>query len=141
MNSLKYLIVIGLCWYGYQWWNDKNVAEAEAKLTSPTGFISVLMPDGARPNTVIILAPQNCPSDAAQRADSLATRLTKAGIPNTRSDSFAANIAEPTKDQQAAVKRAVNILNGGVPAVFVNGMAKANPNFDEVVAEYQRTKS
>jgi hypothetical protein len=96
------------------------------------------MPDGARPNTVIILAPENCPSEAAQRADSLASRLTEAGISNIRSSSYSTNIADPTKDQQAAVERAVKVLNGEVPAVFVNGMAKANPSFDDVVSEYRR---
>lgn len=141
MNYFKFMIVIGLVGYGYHWWNGKSAAETDARLNSPVGFVSAVMPDGVRPNTVIILAPQNCPSDEAQRADTLASRLTRAGIPNTRSSSYEANIADPTKEQQAAVQRAVNVINGEVPAVFVNGMAKANPSFDEVVSEYRRTRS
>lgn len=140
MNFLKLLIVVGLVGYGYHWWDGRSAAESEASLESPSGFVSAAMPNGARPNTVIILAPQNCPSDAAQRADSLASQLTQAGIPNIRSSSYATNIADPTKEQQAAVQRAVNVINGEVPAVFVNGMAKANPTFDDVVSEYQRTR-
>lgn len=141
MNLLKFLIVIGLAGYGYHWWSGKSAVEREARATSPTGFVSVAMPDGARTNTVIILAPLNCPSDAAQRADSLASQLTQAGIPNTRSNSYSASIADPTTEQTAAIQRAVKVIKGEVPAVFVNGMAKANPSFDEVVSEYRRTKS
>lgn len=141
MNFLRFLVVIGLVGYGYNWWNTKATAESEAESRSPVGFVSAVMPDGARPNTVIILAPENCPSDAAQRADSLAIRLTQAGIPNTRSASYSANIVDATKEQNAEIQRAINIIKDEVPAVFVNGMAKANPSFDEVLIEYRRTKS
>lgn len=141
MNLIKFLVVIGLVGYGYNWWNTKTAAESEAKARSPVGFVSAVMPDGARPNTVIILAPADCPSDAAQRADALAARLTQAGIPNARSASYSANLVDATKEQKAAIQRAIHVINGVVPAVFVNGMAKANPSFDDVVAEYRRTKS
>ena len=141
MNFLKFLIVIGLAGYGYNWWSAKGAAESEAKSRSPSGFVSVVMPDGAPRNTVIILAPQNCPSDAAQRADFLANRLTEAGIPNTRRASYSANLVDATKEQSEAIQRAVNVMNGEVPAVFVNGMARANPTFDEVLSEYRRTRS
>jgi len=140
MSFLKFLIVIGLAGYGYHWWSGKNAAESEARSRSPAGFVSVVMPDGAPRNTVIILAPQNCPSDAAQRADALAVRLTEAGVPNLRSSSYSANIVDASREQSAAVERAVNVMNGEVPAVFVNGMASANPTFDEVLSEYRRTR-
>ncbi|MDO5686102.1 MAG: hypothetical protein Q4G42_01735 [Neisseria sp.] len=168
MNIIKILIVLVLLAFGYHWWSGKNTAEngaesnsstgfassgsntksesssgffsSKSKTSSPSGFVSVAMPDGARPNTVIILAPQNCPSDAAQRADALARGLTQAGIPNIRSSSYTSNIADPTTEQKAALRRAVAVMEGEIPAVFVNGMAKANPSLDEVAAEYRRTQ-
>ncbi len=141
MNLLRLLIVVGLIGWGYHWWNGRPAASGELAADSPSGFVAAAMPDGARAGTVLILAPQNCPSDAAQRADDLAARLTSAGIPNQRSASFSASATDPTPEQQAAIQRAVAVIQGDVPAVFVDGMAKANPSFDEVVAEYRRTRS
>lgn len=141
MNTIKFLFVLGLLGYGYHWWHGKGAAEVEARSPSPVGFISVVMPDGARPNTVIILAPENCPSDAAQRADALSSQLTQARIPNARSHSYSANLVDSSDKERAALQRAVDVMNGEVPAVFVNGMAKANPSFDDVVSEYRRTRS
>ena len=98
------------------------------------------MPDGARSNTVIILAPVHCPSDAAQRADALAAYLSDIGIPNVRSSSYRATRDNPTPEQQADVERAITVLDGEIPAVFINGVAKSNPSAEEIVLEYERTK-
>lgn len=98
------------------------------------------MPDGAKANTVLILAPVDCPSDAAQRADALSEELARLGIPNIRSSSYSSNITDPTEEQKAGVERAVSVLNGEIPAVFINGMAKANPTVEEVAFEYERTR-
>lgn len=139
MNFLKFLIIVGLVGSGYNWWHKKSSAELAASLQSPDGFVAAAMPDGAPADTVIILAPQNCPSEAAQRADALAQRLSQAGIRNARSASYSASVANPSDEQKAAIQRAVTIINGEIPAVFVHGMAKANPTFDEVVSEFRRT--
>jgi hypothetical protein len=40
----------------------------------------------------------------------------------------------------AASDRAVAILNGEIPAVFINGVGKANPSAEEVLAEFERTR-
>jgi hypothetical protein len=37
------------------------------------------------------------------------------------------------------MERAVDVLKGEIPAVFINGMGKSNPTAEEVAAEYQRT--
>jgi hypothetical protein len=119
---------------GVWWWNDRAV-----DLGQPTanGFVSATMPDGAPRNAVIILAPQNCPSDAAQRAAHLARSLTDAGIPNVLSSSYSVDIENPTEEQRLGMERAVAIMNGEIPAVFVKGKAKANPTVAQVLAEYR----
>lgn len=141
---LRLLVIIGFVVFGYQWWKTHEVttirhhsSNAEA---SPNGFQSVAMPAGAKDNEVLIFAALNCPHEEAQRADALADRLTRMGIPNRRSSSFSIHIAEPTEEQNAAAKRTADVANGTIPAVFINGMGKSNPTFEEVVAEYQRTK-
>jgi hypothetical protein len=32
------------------------------------------------------------------------------------------------------------VLNGEIPVVIINGMAKANPTVDEVASEYRRSQ-
>ncbi len=44
-------------------------------------------------------------------------------------------VLELSAEQQAQLQRTVAVLNGGIPAVFFNGMGKANPTLDEVVAQ------
>lgn len=107
---------------------------------SPGAFVPVAMPDGAQPDTVIILAPLNCPSDAAQRADRLAADLTGRGFRVVRSNSFQAQIDNPTEEQNASLQRAAAVLNGTIPAVFLNGKAKSNPTAAEVAAELTKGK-
>lgn len=138
----RLLFIAGLIGFAVFMWNRHNASAVAAQFAqdSPNGFISVIMPDGAAANSVVILAPVNCPSDGAQRADALASQLTGMGIPNVRSSSYTTNITDPSEEQRAAADRAVSVLNGQVPAVFINGMAKSNPTAEEVAAEYERTK-
>jgi hypothetical protein len=136
MGTVKLLLIVCALGFAFHWWNGRGDGLANAP-TSPNGFVSVVMPDGAEANTVVILAPVDCPSDAAQRADALSRELTRLGIRNVRSNSFSANIADPNAKQQAGIERAFAVLNGQIPAVFVNGMGKANPTAAEVVSEYR----
>lgn len=139
MGFLRILIVIGIVGFAVHWWKDRDVSHDRVAHTSPNGFVSAVMPEGAGPKAVVILAPVNCPSDAAQRADALSARLTELGIPNVRSSSYTASVTDPSDEQRAAMQRSLSVLKGEIPAVFLHGMAKANPTADEVVAEYRRT--
>jgi hypothetical protein len=140
VRAIKLLVVAGAIWFAFHWWKGRGSEEAHPAQKSPNGFVSAVMPDGAKANTVLILAPVDCPSDAAQRADALSEELARLGIPNIRSSSYSSNITDPTEEQKAGVERAVSVLNGEIPAVFINGMAKANPTVEEVAFEYERTR-
>jgi asparagine synthetase A len=83
----------------------------------------------------MVFAPVNCPSDEARRADELAAGLSRMGIAVQRSSHFSTETSNPNAEQQAQLQRTVAVLNGGIPAVFFNGMGKANPTLDEVVAQ------
>ena len=143
MGFIRLILVLGAVYFGYRWWTGHDVLATFSTETvvaeSPNGFLPVAMPDGAMANTVIILAPLNCPSDAAVRADELSRRLTRMGIKNVRSNSYNARVDNATPEQRAALKRATDVLNGVIPAVFINGMGKANPTAEEVAGEYRRT--
>jgi hypothetical protein len=135
MDILKILVFIFLVIGGYKWWQSMEVAE----LTSPAGFIPVQMPDRAEADTVIIFAPKNCPREPGKRADKLGSELERLGIPYVRSSSFSVYIPDPSAEQQQALKRSGSVLEGEIPAVFINGMGKSNPTAEDVVAEYNRT--
>jgi hypothetical protein len=121
---------------GHYGWPSHHLSRATAALADGNGFIPAQMPDGAASDSVLILAPVNCPREGARRADALAQRLRALGIPAVRSNSY--SVASLTRENAASVKRAVEVLQTNlVPVVFVNGRAKANPTSDEVAAEYR----
>ena len=140
MNSLRpYVIVLIVLVSAVRLWRSQEHAASIRELqaiSDSNGFAPVQMPDGAARDTVIILAPFNCPSAAAKRADALAARLTALGIPNVRTNQYA--ISSPTQDMQSGIKHAAQIMNGEIPAVMINGRGKANPTADEVATEYRR---
>jgi len=140
MRLGRTLIVIAVLGFTVHWWKNHEAQSAIVVEKSPNGFQSIIMPNGTRPDFVVILAPIHCTSDAAQRADALSERLTELGIPNVRSSSYSSNIKNPTEEQKAAMKRSIAVLNGEIPAVFLHGMGKANPTAQEVVDEYWETK-
>jgi len=140
MKLLKLLLVLGLLGMGYQWWSAHKRFNSVSAQPSPNGFIHAAMFDGAKRNTAVIYAPINCPSEVGQRADALEAELTRMGVPNVRSDSYSLNVPDPTPEENANIQRAVTLLNGQIPVVFVNGMGKSNPTAEEVRSEYERTK-
>jgi len=108
---------------------DKEAAGAPG----PHGFVDIPLPDGQSGHHVVIFAPANCPSDAAQRAEALARRLDDAGIPYTRSQSATFS----TLSSQDEANRVTSVMNGPIPVVFVRKRARANPDPEAVVAEYR----
>jgi len=125
--------------YGLWTSHERTVAERGLLPFQDTnGFVPVQTPPGTPPDQVIILAALNCPSAAAQRADTMAERLTQMGIPNTRANHYSASITD--RDQLPLLQRTSVVMDGEIPIVIVNGMAKANPTVDEVASEFRRDK-
>ncbi|HEY0332309.1 MAG TPA: hypothetical protein VGC74_01150 [Stenotrophomonas sp.] len=96
-------------------------------------FTPIPMPDGMSDQGIIIFAPQNCPSDAAQRAEVMAQYLSGKGIAFTRSTS--AEYGDLASREE--VDQVMAVMNGPIPVVYVNGKAKANPKPEEVEAQYR----
>ena len=142
MRLLKLLLVVGVAAFAYKSWDryQQNRELAALAQQSPGGFIPVSMPSQAKAGQVYILAPLNCPSAEARRADELAARLNQLGIPAQRGSGYSLQLSAPSEQERANVERATHILKGPVPAVFVNGMGKSNPTLDEVLAEYRRAQ-
>ena len=125
--------------YGLWTSHERTVAQRGLLPFQDTnGFVPVQTPPGTPPDKVIILAALNCPSAAAQRADTMADRLTQMGIPNTRANHYSASITD--RGQLPLLQRTSVVMDGEIPIVIVNGMAKANPTVDEVASEFRREK-
>jgi hypothetical protein len=137
----KLLLAVALVYGAFQLWKDHERSSFERKVLATAdsnGFIAVEMPSGAPPKTALILAPVNCPHEGAQRADSMARRLSEMGIPNIRTSSYSVETSGPSTPQMSELlERSTVVLNGQIPIVLVNGMGKANPTVDEVAAEYR----
>ncbi|MFZ1905336.1 MAG: hypothetical protein WAU56_08090 [Steroidobacteraceae bacterium] len=139
MSTLKALVIAAVVLAGgaHVWQSHQRAAAARElqALADSNGFVPVQMPDGTPRDTVLILAPLNCPSAAAKRAEALAARLSKMGIPNVRRNNY--SISNPTPDELAGIKRAYALSGGEIPVVMINGRAKDNPTADEIATEYR----
>ncbi len=138
MRSLKLLLLVAVLGGAYHWWSGRP-GGTPAGTANQNGFVSVVMPDGAPRNTVLILAARDCPSAVTQRAETLAQDLARQGIPVVRGDSISFDIDNPTAERIAGAERAVAVFKDGAPAVFLNGMAMSNPTALQTVTEYRRT--
>jgi hypothetical protein len=137
------LLALGLAG-GFNWWS-KRAPSALPTITADSGvssnrFIPVEMPGGTPRNTVLVLAPPNCPSEQAQKAEALIQALKDHGIPVTRGSSISFELANPDAEQRAAVDRTVEVFKQGAPAVFINGMGMSNPSFAQVAAVYEDSR-
>jgi hypothetical protein len=146
VNVLKSLGVLTLLVAGAVAWErfgtqGDDVGHAGVQATAgsraggpDTGFVDMPMPDGMPARGVVVFAPENCPQDAGQRANALASHLEAQGIPFTRSS----NAEYSALSSQDEVSRVMSVMNGPLPIVYVNGRARANPLPRDVVAEYHR---
>ena len=140
MRLLKILIVLACLLGAYRWWDGKERSRELEAIASQNGFVPVEMPMGAPAHTVLVLAPPNCPSDEAKRAEALVRALTDQGVPVKQDSAMSFEITNPTDEQEAGVERAVAVFNRGAPAVFVNGMGMSNPTAAQTIAEYRKTR-
>lgn len=135
MRILKFMLIAGLAGGGWHYWSKHEATASVAAASSPTGFVAVPAPVGIDPAQVLVIAPENCSSDAARRADDLAAELSGQHIPVSRVHAVNFELAG---SDRATGERLLSIMNGELPIVFVGDWAKANPTLAEVLAEYRR---
>lgn len=143
MRPIVVVLLAAAAFGGWRWHQDRAtdpMAAFASTTASPNGFVSAAMPEGIGRNVVLVLAPPNCPSDQAVRADALVQALSRAGVPVQRGSGFSFDVANPDAAQVAAMDRSVAVFRQGAPAVFVNGMAMSNPSPEQAIAEYRRTR-
>lgn len=140
MKLIKLLIVLAAVVLLYQYWNkhhqrnDVGNGVGVSAVESRNGFVALPPVIGASTSSVLVIAAENCPEEAAQRADRLAEQLGRERIPVSRLHRTEFDI--PGGDAVVA-QRLLSIMNGELPIVFVNGRAKSNPTLEEVIDEYK----
>lgn len=102
-------------------------------LGNQSGFVAVISPEGFNPAQVVVLGP-NCTSAAGQRTRALIAQLAQARIPYRQTS----NVSVTGSEDMQGLYRLQAVMQGDAPIVFVNGKAKANPQVQEVIAEYSR---
>jgi hypothetical protein len=141
MKILSSLIVVGAVWGGYQLVSEHQAAHALRELLASSdvnGFVDVPPRANQAPDTIYVVAAQNCPHAAAQQADQLARSLAAQGIPVARANQVSyplLQVDRPTMDRLRVV------MNGPLPLVFVHGRVAMNPGLNQVVEEYYRPGS
>jgi hypothetical protein len=137
MIAKPLLIATGALLLGAHLWHAHQQAlfgRQLAAMADVNGFVPVQPPVGARPDTVVILAPINCPHAGAQRAQALAKYLTEHGIPNVRSAQYAVSGAGA---DALRMRTTAAIATGTLPVVLLNGRGEDNPAPWQVVDEYR----
>ena len=140
MNGIKALIALSIAGGAYAHWKHHHPSHRDAvdlSTGSPGSFVSLPPVDGQRDRTVFVIAAQNCPHDAAQRADHLADALSRQGIPVERTNQAHFHFtSQPTSE---TIDRISAVMNGPLPVVFIDGRAKSNPSLDEVAAQFRQS--
>ncbi|MBB6599719.1 hypothetical protein [Luteimonas sp. MC1825] len=143
MRLVPTLLLVACLFGAWRWWDgrpDSSSGFDAGASVSENGFVSVQMPDGASRHAVLVLAPQNCPSDQARRSEALVAFLQDKGVPVVRGHSISFAFDNPTPEQVAGASRAVEVFKRGAPAVFINGMAMSDPTPAQAAAEYRRLR-
>jgi hypothetical protein len=141
MNGLKVILAIGIVSGGVHFWNEHKASTAlkEALASADrNGFVELPPAEGQRPDSVYIVAAENCPGEAAQRADHLAQELTGKGIPVIRTHNVQFNNSYL---DQSNVGRLNAIMNGPLPIVFIRSKAASSPRLDAIEAEFAQHAS
>ena len=136
MNGLKIILAIGIVSGGVHLWNEHKAATAlKAALASAdrNGFVDLPPADGQRPDSVYVVAAENCPGADAQRADALAEALTGKGIPVIRTHNVNFNSSYV---DQSNVGRLNAIMSGPLPIVFIRSKAASSPRLEAIEAEF-----
>src|SRR5690349_977606 len=137
MSLINIIIVIcAIAYGGYAYLHknrDQGNGETVATASNASSFVALPPADGHEAGAVVVIAPIGCTREEARRAEQLAADLGRNGVRVQRTNRISFTGFDP-----AEAGRIESVLNGGVPIVFVNGKGKANPTFNEVMAEVNR---
>lgn len=138
MKILQLLAVLLIAFGLYTYWGSVTNDEPEI---NDLGFTSIVMPDDAQENDIIIYIAPNCPSLIAQRGRSLFRELRRENIPVRKSSNYSVSSMNTSRAFKNKMKRTFEVMESGGVVVLVGGYGKSDPTLEEVISQYQRNKS
>lgn len=134
MQFLKLMLMVGVLGLGATHLLS-HATSGKYAASSKSGFVPVVMPDGADFNEVLVIGP-DCSTARGKRTRSLAAKLAEAGIPHRRTES----IGFTNPSDIAGMMRLNEVMQQDAPIVLVRGQGKGNPSVEEVIALYRPSK-
>ena len=126
---------------GYHFVSEHHEASVRREVLADSdvnGFLEIPSPANQNVDTMYVVAAQNCPHEAAQRADQLAKQLGEKGLPVTRTSQVSFN---PRGIDSATLERLKVVMGSPLPLVFVRGRAASNPDVEQVASEFRRSET
>lgn len=139
MRILLTIVIIGLAYKGYLYWEERQQMQQfnQAAANSPYGFVSVLPASVDQPRQVLVLAPANCPSDQARRAEQLVAELNRHGIPAKREQSISFHTGTPDNNTKQLIRNTQQVLSSEGPPIIIGRTGKAAASLDEIIGQYR----
>lgn len=137
MRIIKLLAVILVAYGFYSNWGKLMGGEPEL---NELGFNTIVMPDDAQANDVIIYTAPNCPSDVAQRSRKLFRELRRENIPVKKSSNYSVSSINASREFKKKMQRTFKVLQSDGVVVLVGGYGKTNPTLEEIIPQYKRNK-
>jgi hypothetical protein len=120
-------------------WPFASSEESAADANSSARFEQVVMPSRLPADTVWIFAHRDCPTPDRKRAETLAAELQRLGIPHVYEDQASFTGLDQQTQESPEWQQTRRLLeSGSYPVVMLDGVGKANPELNEVIAEYRR---
>lgn len=140
MKILSLFLLAGAAWAGTELLSHHSTGLGVHKVlpgSDASGFLQVPPPVDMDPDTIYVVAAENCPHAAAQKADQLAKDLGAQGIRVQRTHQVA---FRPDNVDGATMDRLSQVMNGPLPLVFIHGRVAPDPALAQVVEEYSRAE-
>ena len=135
---LAYGVISGDYDFRTRWpFAPSGASTAQANPSAP--FEQVVMPTGLPADTVWIFSHRDCPTPDRRRAETLAAELQRLGIPHVYEDEANFSGLDQQTEKSPEWQQTRRLMESGAyPVVMLDGVGKANPALDEVIAEYRR---
>lgn len=141
MGMKRWLVLFIAAFALYHVWSTHHLAremDGYEMQTGANGFVHLpAAPQGHSAGDVYVVAAENCPEEAARRADGLYEQLVQAGVSVRRTHRVEFEFEQPLP--RTAQRKLDQIMNDALPLVFIGNRVQPNPGFEAVMAELSQS--
>src|SRR5690625_3357786 len=141
MGMKRWLVLFIAAFALYHVWSTHHLAremDGYEMQTGANGFVHLpAAPQGHSAGDVYVVAAENCPEEAARRADGLYEQLVQAGVSVRRTHRVEFEFEQPLP--RTALSTIDEIRNDVLPLVSIGDRGEPNPGFEAVMAELSQS--